>query len=113
VQNSACAPRFDELALAARDDVTGRARLVEARRRWARKYQGRGVDTDDLLQDAVRTIGRRLGVSGERVRSIEERALARIRAALNLGVDTGPRLLTQRREPAIRKEDRDEHPVPT
>ena len=63
--------------------------------------------------DSLRTIGRRLGVSGERVRSIEERALARIRAAANLGVDTGPRLLTQRREPAIRKEDRDEHPVST
>jgi RNA polymerase sigma factor (sigma-70 family) len=257
--------RFDELAVAARHDVTARARLVEVLqpwvRRWARRYQGRGVDTDDLLQDAMvgvlravagfdpgrgpfllwarlwvrqalqqtvaessrafrlpthvlwdmhelkqarerltnrggreprlaeladelgwgvdrvadvvrserqpddiegvdlvshgvgedafdevleavtaeqlrplllrlsqrerdilqaraegdslRTIGRRLGVSGERVRSIEERALARIRAAANLGVDTGPRLLTHRREPTIRKEDRDEHPVPT
>jgi HSP20 family protein len=54
--------------------------------------------------DSLRTIGRRLGVSGERVRSIEERALARIRAAANVGIDTGPRLLTHRREPTIRKE---------
>jgi hypothetical protein len=47
-------------------------------------------------------------VSGERVRSIEERALARVRAAAHLGVDTGPRLLTRRGEPDSRKEDRDE-----
>lgn len=256
--------RFDQLALAARDDVSDRARLIEGMvpllRRWARRYQGRGVDTDDLFQDAVvgvlraverfdpdrgpfvlwarlwvrqglqqtvaessrafrlpthvlwemhelkearerlagrlgreprlaeladelgwgvdrladvlraerpaddvegmdiladaledqfdevleavtveqlrplllrlserereilrgrasgdslRTIGRRLGVSGERVRVIEERALARTRAAANLGVDTQPRLLTRKGVPAIRKEDRDEHPVPT
>jgi RNA polymerase primary sigma factor len=58
--------------------------------------------------ESLRTIGRRLGVSGERVRSIEERALARIRAAANLGVDTRPRLLTQQGVPPIRKEDRDE-----
>jgi RNA polymerase nonessential primary-like sigma factor len=45
--------------------------------------------------DSLRTIGRRLGVSGERVRTIEERALARIRAAARLGVDTSPRLLTR------------------
>lgn len=50
--------------------------------------------------DSLRTIGRRLGVSGERVRAIEERALARTRAAANLGVDTGPRLLTREGVPA-------------
>jgi RNA polymerase primary sigma factor len=45
--------------------------------------------------ESLRTIGRRLGVSGERVRTIEERALARIRAAARLGVDTSPRMLTR------------------
>lgn len=45
--------------------------------------------------ESLRTIGRRLGVSGERVRTIEERALARIRSAANLGVDTSPRLITR------------------
>jgi RNA polymerase primary sigma factor len=45
--------------------------------------------------ESLRTIGRRLGVSGERVRTIEDRALARIRAAAKLGVDTSPRLLTR------------------
>jgi RNA polymerase primary sigma factor len=44
--------------------------------------------------ESLRTIGRRLGVSGERVRTIEERALARLRVSANLGVDTPPRLLT-------------------
>jgi RNA polymerase primary sigma factor len=45
--------------------------------------------------ESLRTIGRRLGVSGERVRTIEERALARIRSAARLGVDTSPRLITR------------------
>jgi RNA polymerase primary sigma factor len=45
--------------------------------------------------ESLRTIGRALGVSGERVRTIEERALARIRAAARLGVDTSPRLITR------------------
>jgi RNA polymerase primary sigma factor len=58
--------------------------------------------------ESLRTIGRRLGVSGERVRSIEERALARVRAAAHLGVDTGPRLLTRQGVPDSRKENRDE-----
>jgi RNA polymerase primary sigma factor len=58
--------------------------------------------------ESLRTIARRLGVSGERVRSIEERALTRIRAATQLGVDTEPRLLTRQGVPRIRKEDRDE-----
>ena len=61
--------------------------------------------------DSLRTIGRRLGVSGEQVRSIEQRALARMSAAANLGVDTRPRLLTRQGVPAIRKEDRDELPL--
>jgi RNA polymerase primary sigma factor len=62
--------------------------------------------------ESLRTIGRRLGVSGERVRSIEQRALARLQAAANLGVDTHPPLLTQRGVPTIREEDRDELVVP-
>jgi RNA polymerase sigma factor (sigma-70 family) len=45
--------------------------------------------------DSLRTIGRRLGVSGERVRTIEERALARVRTAARSGVDTSPRALTR------------------
>jgi RNA polymerase sigma factor (sigma-70 family) len=45
--------------------------------------------------ESLRTVGRRLGVSGERVRTIEERALARLRVAADLGVDTSPRLLTR------------------
>ncbi len=45
--------------------------------------------------ESLRTIGRRLGVSGERVRTIEGRALARIRVAAKLGVDTSPRMLTR------------------
>jgi len=45
--------------------------------------------------ESLRTVGRRLGVSGERVRTIEERALARLRVAADLGVDISPRLLTQ------------------
>jgi RNA polymerase sigma factor (sigma-70 family) len=45
--------------------------------------------------ESLRTIGRRLGVSAERVRTLEERALARIRAAAKLGVDTSPRLITR------------------
>ena len=45
--------------------------------------------------ESLRTIGRRLGVSGERVRTIEERALARVRAAARLEVDTSPRLITR------------------
>jgi RNA polymerase sigma factor (sigma-70 family) len=45
--------------------------------------------------ESLRAIGRRLGVSGERVRTIEEGAFARIRAAARLGVDTSPRLLTR------------------
>jgi len=58
--------------------------------------------------ESLRTIGRRLGVSGQRVRAIEARALARTRAAANLGVDTPPRLLTRRGVAIVRKEDRDE-----
>jgi len=49
--------RFDSAAVAARGSVQQRARFVEQMtpwlRRWARRYQGRGVDSDDLLQDAV------------------------------------------------------------
>ena len=58
--------------------------------------------------ESLRAIGRRLGVSGERVRSIEARALARVRAAAYLGVDTEPRLLTRHGVPTTRREDRDE-----
>src|SRR5438067_10192079 len=51
------ARRFDAVALAAREGPAERARLVELMlpwlRRWLRRYQGRGVDTDDLMQEAV------------------------------------------------------------
>jgi RNA polymerase sigma factor (sigma-70 family) len=56
--------------------------------------------------DSLRTIGRRMGVSGERVRTIEERALARIRTAAKLGVDISPRLLTRGGESDEKEVDR-------
>ena len=49
--------------------------------------------------ESLRQIGRRLGISGERVRTVEGRAQAKVRAAAVTGVDTGPRLLTP---PAVR-----------
>lgn len=45
-------------------------------------------------RESLRTIGRALGVSGQRVQAIEGRALAKIRTAATAGVDTQPRLLT-------------------
>ena len=49
--------RLDRLARAAADDPGARARVVDEilplLRRWSRRYAGRGVDTDDLVQDAV------------------------------------------------------------
>jgi RNA polymerase sigma factor (sigma-70 family) len=44
--------------------------------------------------ESLRTVGRRLGVSGERVRAVEGRALAKLRVAAQVGVDGGRRLLT-------------------
>jgi len=52
---------------------------------------------------SLRTIGRRLGISGERVRTVEQRALARVRVAANSGVDTSPHLLTRPRVEQSRK----------
>lgn len=49
--------------------------------------------------ESLRTIGRRLGISGERVRAIEGRALARLRTSATSGVDTSRRLLTPPVEP--------------
>ena len=43
---------------------------------------------------SLRDVGRRLGVSGERVRAVEARSLAKVRAAALVGVDSGPRALT-------------------
>jgi RNA polymerase sigma factor (sigma-70 family) len=43
---------------------------------------------------SLRDVGRRLGISGERVRAIENRSLAKVRAAALKGVDTSPRTLT-------------------
>ena len=45
--------------------------------------------------ESLRTIGRRLGVSAERVRTIEGRALAKLRVSAAAGVDGGRRLLTR------------------
>lgn len=44
--------------------------------------------------ESLREIGRSLGVSGQRVQAIEGRALAKVRTAASIGVDTQPRLLT-------------------
>jgi RNA polymerase primary sigma factor len=44
--------------------------------------------------ESLRQIGRALGVSGQRVQAIEGRALAKIRTAALVGVDSQPRLLT-------------------
>jgi RNA polymerase primary sigma factor len=44
--------------------------------------------------ESLREIGRRLGVSGQRVQAIEARALAKVRTAASVGVDTQPRLIT-------------------
>jgi RNA polymerase primary sigma factor len=44
--------------------------------------------------ESLREIGRSLGVSGQRVQAIEGRALAKVRTAASVGVDTHPRLLT-------------------
>jgi RNA polymerase primary sigma factor len=55
---------------------------------------------------SLRDVGRRLGVSGERVRAIENRSLAKVRAAALKGVDTAPRALTSPVEDVPdRKED--------
>ncbi|HET7171768.1 MAG TPA: sigma-70 family RNA polymerase sigma factor [Gaiellales bacterium] len=48
---------LDQLAVRALDEAEARAelvrRLLPVLRRWARSYAGRGVDADDLTQDAV------------------------------------------------------------
>jgi RNA polymerase primary sigma factor len=44
--------------------------------------------------ESLREIGRRLGISGQRVQAIEARALAKMRTAASIGVDTQPRLIT-------------------
>jgi RNA polymerase primary sigma factor len=43
---------------------------------------------------SLREIGRSLGVSGQRVQTIEGRALAKLRTAASAGVDSQPRVLT-------------------
>ncbi len=48
---------LDSLASAARGDSSARAELIEGllpvMRGWARRYDGRGVSVDDLVQDSV------------------------------------------------------------
>ena len=56
---------------------------------------------------SLRDVGRQLGVSGERVRAVEARSLAKVRAAALAGVDSRPRALTSMVEtPSDRREDR-------
>ena len=52
--------------------------------------------------ESLRTIGRALGLSGERVRAIEQQARAKIDAAANR-VDTTRLLVTRTGEPFTRK----------
>jgi RNA polymerase sigma factor (sigma-70 family) len=56
---------------------------------------------------SLRDVGRRLGVSGERVRAIENRSLAKVRAAALKGVDTSQPALTS---PVEAVPDREEEP---
>jgi DNA-directed RNA polymerase sigma subunit (sigma70/sigma32) len=44
--------------------------------------------------ESLRVIGRALGVSAQRVQTIEGRAVAKVRTAAGVGVDTQPRLIT-------------------
>ena len=44
---------------------------------------------------SLREVGRQFGVSGERVRAVEARSLAKVRAAALAGVDSGPPALTR------------------
>ena len=56
---------------------------------------------------SLREVGRQLGVSGERVRAVEARSLAKVRAAALAGVDSGPPALTPTVEDnPDRREDR-------
>ena len=56
---------------------------------------------------SLREVGRQLGVSGERVRAVEARSLAKVRAAALAGVDSGPPALTRTVEDnPDRREDR-------
>ena len=44
--------------------------------------------------ESLRQVGRSLGVSAQRVQAVEGRALAKVRTAAGVGVDTQPRLIT-------------------
>lgn len=44
--------------------------------------------------ESLRQVGRTLGVSAQRVQAVEGRALAKVRTAAGVGVDTQPRLIT-------------------
>jgi RNA polymerase sigma factor (sigma-70 family) len=56
---------------------------------------------------SLRDVGRQLGVSGERVRAVEARSLAKVRASALAGVDSYPPALTSTIDtPADRREDR-------
>jgi RNA polymerase primary sigma factor len=56
---------------------------------------------------SLRDVGRQMGVSGERVRAVEARSLAKVRAAALAGVDSGPPALTRTVDSTSdRREDR-------
>jgi RNA polymerase sigma factor (sigma-70 family) len=89
----------DPLAADAYEDVLDRIALAQLRplvlRLTERERQVLALRADGA---SLREVGRGLGVSGERVRALESRAVAKLRAGARSGVDTGQRLLTSQRE---------------
>ena len=78
----------DVLTQAAGDSVRTLLTTLTERERQVLQWR-LGVDEEAL---SLRQIGRRLGMSAERVRQIEQRALVKLRTARcrSLGVDTSP-----------------------
>ena len=89
----------DPLAVDAYEDVLDRIALAQLRplvlRLTERERQVLALRADG---GSLREVGRQLGVSGERVRALESRAVAKLRAGARSGVDTGQRLLTRESE---------------
>ena len=82
---------YDEvLTQAAGDSVRTLLSTLTERERQVLQWR-LGVESEAL---SLRQVGRRLGMSAERVRQIEQRALIKLRSGLSLGVDTSRVVLT-------------------